>query len=358
MVLGRFHILSLVLMGLWGSTSVQSGTPRCLTWTRFSDFQSIPGETAGHTVLLSQDLAPGFPWNELVVSWNASAEVVLQVEARPTTPVGARFYSFGWWAANSTDRSRRTSLKGQEDALGRMMTDTLVLRQPAEKVQIRLTLQGPREGLKRLSLSFTGPDTEVPASDSFERIWGTDLGVPLRSQADYPEGVDKWCSPTSTAMLMAYWGARFQRPEWSIPVPEVADQVSDPGWGGTGNWPFNMAWVGMHPGLNAAVVRLSGMSDLEHWIASGAPAAVSIRYTLLKGKSDSSPGDGHLVVVRGFTSEGDVIVNDPGVRLERVWRVYRRNDFLRAWNASRRTTYLVWPDGHPLPTRAAFPQSQ
>jgi hypothetical protein len=89
---------------------------------------------------------------------------------------------------------------------------------------------------------------------------------------------------------------------------------------------------------------------------SGAPAAVSVSYALLKGKPAAESGDGHLVVVRGFTPEGDVIVNDPGVRRERVRRVFPRADFIRAWNHSGRTTYLVWPEGHSVPVGPVFPE--
>jgi hypothetical protein len=97
------------------------------------------------------------------------------------------------------------------------------------------------------------------------------------------------------------------------------------------------------------------VADLERWVVSGAPAAVSVSYALLKGKPAAESGDGHLVVVRGFTPEGDVIVNDPGVRRERVRRVFPRADFIRAWNHSDRTAYLVWPEGHPVPKGPVFP---
>jgi len=340
----------------WVLLETLAGEPRMLTFTRFETFERAPGSRAGEWILTSPPLSPGLDWDELVVSWNAASPVNLKVEARPLPPADSRFYSFGHWAAVPGPETPRSSLNEQKDSVATMQTDTLVLNQPAESLQIRITFSGPAEGLKRLSLTFTGPTTAAALTQRYPEAWGRDLGVPIRSQADYPEGVDKWCSPTSTAMLLAFWGEQLPREDLFTAVPEVAAGVFDPGWGGTGNWPFNMAWAGRYPGIHSAVGRLAGLADLERWIAAGAPTAASVSYALLKGKAAPAAGDGHLVVVRGFTPEGDVIVNDPGVRRERVRRVFPRADFERAWNHSKRTVYLVWPEGHRLPTGPAFPQ--
>jgi hypothetical protein len=47
-----------------------------------------------------------------------------------------------------------------------------------------------------------------------------------------------------------------------------------------------------------------------------------------------SETDGHLIVVRGFTDEGDVVVNDPAADPRQgkpIRRVYRRADLVRSW---------------------------
>ena len=54
------------------------------------------------------------------------------------------------------------------------------------------------------------------------------------------------------------------------------------------------------------------------------------------------------MVVRGFDPSGDIIVNDPAGRDDsRVRRVYRRNEFARAWicSGSGGLVYLVYPEG-------------
>lgn len=173
--------------------------------------------------------------------------------------------------------------------------------------------------------------------------------MPLKSQADYPEGVTQWCSPTSLAMLMAFWGRQSARPEWDLDVRAVAAGVHDPGWPGTGNWVFNAAYAGSRPGLQAAAVRLAGVADLRALLDSGIPVAASVSYAVLKGRPKPEKGDGHLIVVCGL-SGSTVIVNDPGVRLSRVRREFPLSAFEAAWSASHRTAYVVWPEGHSLPT--------
>ena len=132
-------------------------------------------------------------------------------------------------------------------------------------------------------------------------------------------------------------------------IPETARGVFDPGWPGTGNWAFNMAYAGQNPGLRTAVARLAGLADLERWIDAGFPVAASVSYALLKERPVAEPGDGHLVVVRGFTTEGDVLINDPGVRTSRVQRIVKRAAFRAAWRHSHQTAYLVWPANAALP---------
>jgi hypothetical protein len=352
--LHAFLPLTAVLLTGWATT--QAAECRLLSITRFDAFERLPGSRPDEQVLLSPPISPGFPWRELVVSWNAATNLALTVEVRPLPPDDSRFYSFGRWTAAPGPESPRQSEAHQKDDRGTLSTDTLTLRTPSERAQVRITLSGPDSALKRLSLAFTGNHPFTTAPDSAPAPAPRDLDVPLRSQAEFPEGIDKWCSPTSTSMLLAYWSAQRNRGDWNHSVPETAAAVYDSVYRGTGNWSFNMAFAGSHPGLQAAVARFPGLRELETWVASGAPAAASVSNSLLKGKPEPTPGDGHLIVVRGFTADGDVIINDPGVRIDRVRRVVPRATFLKAWGHSDQTVYLIWPDDHPLPSGPAFPQ--
>lgn len=310
--------------------------------------QPAPGEWH----LSSRRITVPARWNELIVSWNAATNVSLTLEARgwfgqrPT-----RWYPLGEWSAHGP----RTSAPANRDDDGEVQTDVLVLQQPADAAEVRVRLRGERAALQLVTLAFCNSRLTPPPRPPHTAAWGRLLDVPVRSQADFPEGVTKWCSPTSTSMLLEFWARQLRRPDLDLTVPATAAAVFDPGWGGTGNWPFNTAFAGAQPGLRACVSRANDLADLEQWLAAGLPAAASVSYTLLKGGAKAEAGDGHIVVVRGFSKEGDVAINDPGVRRSRGQRVIPRADFVRAWDYSKRTCYLVWPEAQPTPAGPCFP---
>ena len=161
----------------------------------------------------------------------------------------------------------------------------------------------------------------------------------------YPNG-KALCSPTAVSMILGYWAQALNRPELDRPVPEVAEAIYDLQWKGTGNWPFNMAYAGSFPGIRAYVARFSDVSELEDWIAHNLPVALSLDYDRLRGKG---PGpNGHLVVLVGFTKQGDPIINDPGTS-EHVRKTFFRANLVDAWGCSRNTVYLIYPEGTSLP---------
>ena len=91
------------------------------------------------------------------------------------------------------------------------------------------------------------------------------------------------------------------------------------------------------------------------WIVAKVPLIISIAF-----KAGELPGapisktNGHLIVVRGFAKNGDVIVNDPAARDDAsVQLTYPRAALEAAWAHSHRTAYLIYPSDwpqHPSPT--------
>jgi hypothetical protein len=90
---------------------------------------------------------------------------------------------------------------------------------------------------------------------------------------------------------------------------------------------------------------------VEDCVAAGVPVALSVSFDLLNGR-EKDLGNGHLIVVVGFTRNGDVIVNDPwpdpkGVN--RVRKTFPRAQVLRAWQRSKQTVYWIAPEMVRLP---------
>ena len=320
----------------------------------FSDF-SRTVTPPGTVVLTSPEIATDFEWNELVVSWNArlASGASLRVEAQARYPDRVtRFYVLGVWSLDAPAPARR-SFGGQRDDDGDVHTDTLSLVRPADRVQVRLTLDRIAASeptlLAFLGLSFLDTRAGVPSEPTPNLGPMGALPVPQRSQLVY-EGGQAWCSPTAVSMLLTYWAERCGRPDWDRGVPEVAAGVFDPDWPGTGNWPFNTAYAGALPGMRGYVTRLAGLAELGTWLRSGVPVAASVSYPVLQGRPHS--GNGHLVVCVGFDETGDVIVNDPGTRDE-IRRVFPQADFLRAWAHSHNTVYVVHPVDWAAPKDSA-----
>ena len=247
----------------------------------------------------------------------------------------------------------RASVRDQKDADGDVRADTLALTQLARAVQIRLTLGGTNTispALKFLGISFCNTNVTPTALPPNRAAWGKILPVVERSQQSYPGG-GGWCSPTSLSMALAHWGTTQHREDWNLDAPEVAAGVSDHGFKFlTGNWTFNTAFAGTLPGMRAYVTRFSDISELEEWITAGIPVIISARYDLLQ---DGRPDDlsGHLTVCRGFTENGDLIINDPwtDIKVESIRHIYKRANVSRAWATSHNTVYLVYPSGTKIP---------
>lgn len=321
----------------------------------FRDWQTSAQSDEEQT-LLSRELRLPIGANELVLSWNidAASGSGAQIDVRALYPGRAtRWYCMGRWSPDGLSQPRE-SVKGQKDADGDVQTDTLVLHQVTDRIQVRITLRRAPEGrapaLKFLGISAVDTLQSPPAQPAHRAAWGREIVVPGRSQLGWPEGKG-WCSPTSTDMALAYWSLRLGRPELDLPVPEAAHAVYDRVYDGTGNWPFNTAFAGSFPGMRAYVTRFSDIRELEEWVTAGIPPIVSVSYDYLKGK-ETSQDPGHLMVCVGFTSDGSIVLNDPAYHPERgevCRRVFNRSNFLRAWAHSRQTVYLIYPVGAKIP---------
>jgi hypothetical protein len=189
-------------------------------------------------------------------------------------------------------------------------------------------------------------------------MWGTSLPVPAQSQMlaayrglGFGGGGEVWCSATSTSMLLGYWAQVLNRPDLRQPIPAVAAGVYDYAYEGTGNWPFNVAYAANF-GLAGYVSAFPDLHAIEPWIKARVPLAISIAFQ--PGQLDGAPiasTAGHLVVVRGFTAAGDVVVNDPAAPADGLTTTYNRAQLQRAWQTgSGGIAYVIYPPGWRVPS--------
>jgi Peptidase_C39 like family len=297
-------------------------------------------------------------FSSAVVSWNVSTPNGSWIETHLRARIGQRWtawYDMGHWSAQLSSDNRR-SRTSAPDADGRVDTDTLFLRAPAEAFQVSVeghagsAAEVPKLALLAVTTGSGKNGASASGRASSHVAWGDEIQVPERTQHvhDSPDalggGGEAWCSPTSVSMVMAYWSARLHHPEWDADVATAANGTFDPVYDGCGNWPFNVAYASEH-GLAGWVERLAGLRDIEAYVQAGLPVIASIK--VKPGELAGSPykkTDGHLLVVRGFDKAGDVIVNDPAGRPGNIRRVYRRAQFEHVWqHGSGGIVYVIGP---------------
>ncbi|MER6140117.1 peptidase C39 family protein [Streptomyces sparsogenes] len=308
------------------------------------------------------------PATEAIVSWNARtpAGTWIQAELKGTYSDGTDtpWYVMGRWASgDGADSIRRTSVDDQSDGKSSVWTDTFAIDAPATGLRLasyrlRLTLyRRPGSGLTPTVWRVGAMGSDVP--DRFEvpasapgLAGGRELAVPRYSQeihkGQYPEydnGGEAWCSPTSSQMIIEYWGRKptaadlaWVNPDYADPqVCHAARYTFDYQYQGCGNWPFNAAYAATYRDLQGVVTRLGSLNDAEKLIAAGIPVITS--QSFLKGElTGAGYGTaGHLMTVIGFTADGDVIANDPASADNAAVRhVYKRREFENIWLRTKR----------------------
>src|SRR5882724_9887156 len=208
--------------------------------TDLSDFTRTQNPDGG-VVLLSPEIQSPNEWNQLVLSWNATAApgtfITIEACAIQSSHI-TKFYTWGLWSPDDKAYPR-ASIVNQKDADGDVRADTLALNAPAKAVQIRLTLGGTNgtlPSLKFFGISFCDTQIKPPVLAPNRAAWGKIIPTPERSQQSYPGG-GGWCSPTSLSMALARWGTVSNRVDWNLDAPEVAAGVADHGFKFlTGNW--------------------------------------------------------------------------------------------------------------------------
>lgn len=280
-------------------------------------------------------------FNNAVLSWaaDAPAGTWLKLELRVRTAgAWSRWYTMATWS-----NGHGASSRGQSDAYGEVDIDTLKLRQTAQAFQYRVTLSSTQPGVRPVLRSVTVAYADLlrplggPPAGLLSN-WARDLPVPQISQAVQDPAI-RWqiCSPTSLTMVLNYWGQNKS-------LMDVVSGVRDQTTGIYGNWPLNAAYAATL-GFDSYVARFHCIEQLQNEVAEGRPVVVSVNYGA--GQLNGAPlnaTSGHLIVVRGFSANGDVIVNDPAAPTnDSVRRVYQRAQFARVWLSSGGVAYIMAP---------------
>ncbi|MEO6434276.1 MAG: C39 family peptidase [Tepidisphaeraceae bacterium] len=253
---------------------------------------------------------------------------------------------------------RTIKFDGDSGGGGEIDIDQLILRNPAQAYQMRIGLIGfgfdvkVAPSVRRLSVCYSGVVDDAkqreeltPKPTTLPANFAKDLNVPFRGQGAYENPRSLWgltCSPTSTSMVMNFFGVKFT-------TLENCEAIYDPQYGMFGNWGRAVSRAG-EVGLDAWLARFRNWDQVKAEIAQGNPVIASIRFRSgeVKGFLYKSTG-GHLLVVRGFKENGDVIVNDPSSRDKGNGPVYPAAEFAKAWFDNGGVGYVIRKPAKAIP---------
>jgi hypothetical protein len=261
------------------------------------------------------ETAADFRFTELVASWNAitprDTGAFFQIRTRDAKSRKWSPWLFvGRWGRTvnarfderlPNDRFTRFTYGAVENHM-----PLVLLSQPADAYQVRATLQSfdldpaINPGVRRVAVAYSGviPDPverarllgPVTAVDG----WVRDLPVPHVSQREAPPALrESVCMPSCVTMVLAYW--KVDRPS-----VENALAIYDPDSGMFGNGSRAAARAG-ELGLDAWMQRVRDWEQVKAIIGRGEPVIAAVH----------REAAAHLIVIRGFSKDGDVLVNDP-----------------------------------------------
>ena len=308
---------------------------------------------------ISPEIDTSFDYKQAIASWNALTPAGSWLEVQFRARDGARWskwYVLGIWASDASTITRH-SVDEQKDDDGSVSADTFLSSSEngTHTFQLKLRLFSAdgisRPRVENVAVAYsTSIPTSVNTCAGNPTLWNRRLDVPQFSQMIYPDGGSVWCSPTSTAMVLSF--LESYRGDCAPRVHAAVEAVYDWVYDGHGNWPFNTAYAAT-AGYEAYVARLTSLARAEEYIAAGIPLIMSVAWdkgTLTNSGVDST--NGHLLVLVGFDSEGNLIVNDPASPTnESVRRTYLRSEFEPLWlQSSGGTVYLIYPSTAQVPS--------
>lgn len=270
--------------------------------------------------------AVGLPFaaREMVLTWNASTPMGTWLDVRFSVGDGGGGWS-GWYEMGVWGKAGREPRRCGDGRFGKLEVDILRAAVPFDRARYRVGFGSSCEAtpaLRMVSICCSGEGDAGEAEEKPLGGSGHDLAVPWLSQFRREVVQDGEmlkagvCAPTSLAMVLRHFGCRTS-------VYEVAKMARDEGAGIYGNWAYMAAAAGEF-GMRAWVERHSSWDGLIERLKEGVPPILSIAYG--KGTFGDFPercSEGHLLVLRGWTEDGKLICNDPGVEEEKLGRGVR-----------------------------------
>ncbi len=317
--------------------------------------EGVVPQTDGSGVTLAPEVTTGvltlgerrlrFPFNEAIPSWNATTPpgTGLRVWMR----VGSRRAWTDWFEAGSWGIATDLGTTRVFDlGVGRYEYDSLLLREPADRVQVRVELVRQHGGqsaptLRLLALSYSNTLGDEKLFRSFgrakraariaidERATTLLLPVKFRSQViANTKWIGRICAPASAAMAATGFGL-------DLPTQELAAQIYDPVSDLFGVW-HRVVQALAQQGVRGYITRFRHWDDVVGELEKGSVILCSIRFK--HGEIPNPPRiyrrrgtEGHIVVLVGITPHGTLLVHDSASKDWGQYNEWTPAQLAKAW---------------------------
>ncbi len=281
--------------------------------------QLIDGALVGYLILNPQRSL--YPFNIGLPSWNGTApgdsggfRVLIRV---PYLTGWSPWLDVGYWKANLWP-SKTTRFAG-----GWIDIDILDLYYYADQWQFAVELKRNASSVTSPTLSLLSlfvSDSRTTQNIDYYAILSDKpepIFIPTTFLAQYRlsnEIGGSICSPTTVSMILLSYNI-------SVDPLQFAWDTYDPYWKIFGVWP-RVVQNASEYGVVGTVTRYRNWSQARAVLAKGGRIGMSIGKPLYEG---------HLVMLAGFTSNGDPIVHDPARTYDGYAHVFNKNDLSHAW---------------------------
>jgi hypothetical protein len=283
------------------------------------------------------------PFNQFLFCWNALRPSVgyfsFQIKTRDAaTQRWGRWHTMAAWGNNM-----QQSYLSDSDGMSKYVHVRLEMEPPhrADAFAIKVTAHdGANLALiKRLFGTAIDYDRFKPEAAGTLCLPSCTIdGVPQLAQLSINHTqCTQMCSPTSSTMLAGYLTGKQYDPL------EFALKSYDHGLQAYGSWPFNVAHAfdacsGAWYYFNT---RLNSFRELHAYLQRSLPVVVSVRGYLPGALKPFN--NGHLLLVVGYDADKHAVVcHDPAAYEHAdVVKKYPLEDFIRAWERSRRLAYVA-----------------
>lgn len=274
------------------------------------------------------------PFNEVIASWNGFApetQAGFRVFVRfPWNTGWSPWLEIGFWQSNYWPGAKSTSYAG-----GYINIDTGILYYDRDQWQAKVEFQRDNTSIESPSLErFSMQASDEATTDTYDLasiVADNPPQIFIPTQHIYQNGVDpdiggRICSPTTTAMILASFGQ-------TVDILEFSWDTYDPYYHIFGVWPRAVQSASRY-GVEGYVNRYRTWSEAYEVLAAGGRIAMSIGQPLYSG---------HLLMLAGFTSNGQPIVHDPA-RSNGYSYVYNKSSLSQAWFAKGGVAYTFFPE--------------